>query len=317
MSGPPEASPPLEEASPPSEKASPPPEIDPALVLAAPPPPEAEALLEQARAGALPQAHRLARRLSAQDPAATIPFDLLEAAGRRGARRLLRRIRRERSAAAPGHLQPAALGPLEAWAHFRLWRHGRALALAAGRLPQASAEEAERWWEALEAIRRSALRQGYLRLAQRAHHLAVQAAEATPATALRTAARTAARAVAAQEMEALRWLLDHHREHDLPPALTRYLARSLGPPTGDCKAAVVEMARDLRLTPAHLASARALARRLGMAARVEDRLAGLESRLFHGRWERRRRAQRWLLGLWWGLVLLGVVFGVTLVRHGC
>lgn len=303
-----------------------------------------EALLARREVATAHRAATEALRAAPGDPitrVALAAFDLEEASGRRSARRLLRLLRAEaREVGAGGHasaaedqasatqdqasaaqdnatraateprliFRPEARAAVEAWAHFRLWRHGRALTLADASISDAlrgptgsgSPTADPAWRAALEAIRRSALRQGYLRVAQRAHHLAARLGPSL--------------AHVERDMEAVAFLLDHHREHSLPPVVARYLARSLGA-DGEPRSATVALVKDLTLTPAHLEGAQRMVERFGLRPEIGERLRDLGARLFHGRWRARRRAQRAARGLFWGLALLMLILGLLLLQQ--
>ncbi len=272
--------------------------------------PELDRLIERLAEGQVQQAQRDASRL-AEDPAhhaAVLAFDLIEAAGRRSARRLLRWVRQEERTPGTHGIPADAWAPLRAWAHFRLWRHGRALALTDRSLARDGVPGAALWCAVLDGMRRSALRQGYLRLAQRAHERAERAAEAAGSAA-------PDRPRAAEDMAAVHHLMDRHRDHGLPTSLARYLARTLGQRQGDSPNGAAEIARDLSLTPDDLEAAIRLAEEHGFADRVQPRLQTLGERFFQGNWRTRRRVQRGLLWLLWTLLALGLAFGLTVLRY--
>ncbi|MDY0002898.1 MAG: hypothetical protein RBU30_16485 [Polyangia bacterium] len=280
---------------------------------------ERDELLALAASGRPSEAHRraLALALASDGGLPAMAFDLEEASGRRGARRLLGRAR-QGDGSPLSALPPPAWEPLVAWAHFRLWRHGRALALAEearerlgtgepGGDPAEGELVAGLWLEALDAIAGLALRQGYLGQAERALALGARFGElVSPGPD---------RAGPGRMMAALEVLLGQHQALGVPSSLLRYLGRSLGHPGGDSQAAARELARDLSLTPSHLAIGRELATRLGLSEAVSERLLWIEERVFRGRW----RARRLLLGLailvFLALVIGIFVLGLTLLQH--
>lgn len=280
-------------------------------------------LADLAEAGELAKAHRLAAPLlgDAAQRGALAGLYLREAAGRRGARLLLRWLRADPKGPPPQRLfTEAALGALEAWAQFRLLRHGRALKIARAemdRLRRAAADgdrdvalrdEARLWGQILEAIRRSALRRGSLRVALNFHEQAETLEQLHPGSGPEPRRARAA-------MIAVAFLLELHTEHALPATVARYLARSLGHDQGDSPAAYAELLGDLSLRPEHLEGAREVAARFGFSERVVPHLEAAAQRLFRGNWKLRRTLQRGVLVAVFVLAAVVMLAGFTLLVH--
>jgi hypothetical protein len=275
-----------------------------------------------AEAGKKEEAHRLADPLigEAEQRGALAGFYLREVAGRRGARLLLRWLRADEALDEAEQVFVArAIPAVQAWAQFRLLRHGRAMSIAKEaieKLESASGDEADAalrdearaWGQALEAIRRTALRRGNLRLALNFHGLAEELGRGHP-----WCLPEKQRAKAA--MTAVAFLLELHTEHGLPATVARYLARSLGHDEGDSRAAYAELVGDLSLRPEHLDGALEVADRFGFAERVSERIEAARERLFQGRWQVRRAVQRGVLLLLFVLLAVLALLGFTLLVH--
>lgn len=291
--------------------------IAPELALAITPDRElGERLVALAEEGKGREAHRVAAGCGDERErrAAAATFLLLERSGRPGARKLLRWLRADEQAAAAGKaaglFRAAARPALTAWAHFRLLRHGRALHLAEAALNRPAgggADEATAWRDVLCAIRRLALRQGYLRHALSAHGLGRRFDdEAGDEDAI------------AREMAAVEFLLTRLGDHALPATVTRYLARSLGHRGEHSARAFAEMCRDLTLGPGDLDRALAVAGQLGLEERFRPPLEEAREKLFAGNWRARRvalRAGRLLFVVFaTGFLLLVLVVLLQLLR---
>lgn len=282
----------------------------------------AEALDALVGAGKKEEAHRLAEPLmgETQQRGALAGFYLRDLAGRRGARLILRWLRDDETPGDGDRVFVArAARAVEAWTQFRLGRHGRALGIAQEaiaalnntgdtEMDAAARDEARVWGQTLEAIRRCALRRGSLRLALNFGGLAMELGQQHPGCLPEEQrARTAMTAVA--------FLLELHADHGLPASVARYLARSLGHDEGDSRAAYAEMVGDLSLRPEHLDGALEVAARFGFAERVPDRIRAARERLFQGRWQLRRTAQRGVLLLSFVLLAVLALLGFTLLVH--
>jgi hypothetical protein len=286
----------------------------------------AEALAALADAGKKEEAHRRGAPWLGDlgQRGAVAGFFLREVAGRRGARLLLRWLREDEDRRDGERVfAPRAAPAIEAWAQFRLLRHGRALGIAAeaiaalgrpgdgpaDRRPDAALrDEARLWGQTLEAIRKSALRRGSLRLALHFHEQA-QALERKHPGAQPEAQQARA------AMTAVAYLLDRQSEHGLPATAARYLARSLGHDAGDSQTAYAELAGDLSLRPEHLNGALQVAARFGFHDRVTARLETVRGRLFRGHWRQRRAAQRAALIAVYALAVVAALVGFTLLTH--
>lgn len=271
-------------------------------------------------AGKKEEAHRLADPLigEAEQRGALAGFYLRDLAGRRGARLLLRWLRADGEPGEAARVFVArAIPAVQAWAQFRLLRHGRAMSIAQEAIEKlkggdeadaALRDEARVWGQALEAIRRCALRRGNLRLALNFHLLAEDLGRAHPGCLPEEQRARAA-------MKAVTFLLELHTDHGLPATVARYLARSLGHDEGDSRAAYAELVGDLSLRPVHLDGALEVAERFGFAERVSDRIEAARERLFHGNWKLRRTAQRGVLLLLFALGAVLWLLGFTLLVH--
>jgi len=273
---------------------------------------QAEELAALTAAGKKEEAHRQVDPLigDGKQRGVVATFYLRELAGRRGARLLLRWLREDETRGDGDRVfVTRAIPAVEAWAQFRLLRHGRALVLAQEAVGSAqTVDEARVWGQALEAIRCSALRRGNLRVALNFHQLAEQLGKKHPGCLPgEQRARTAMTAVA--------FLLEVQAEHGLPASLARYLARSLGHDEGDSPAAYAELAGDLSLRPDHLDAGLAVAARFGFADRVTEPIQAIRERLFFGNWKLRRTAQRGALLAAFVLAAVLALLGFTLLVH--